>query len=70
MNDWLSRDLDDADFMDEEPAGLISDEVLDQIARCELAQRFLWAVEVGVDPMRGDLFALRPASAHRVSRAA
>lgn len=70
MNDWIDRDLEDTHFNEEDPAGLISDEVLDQIARCELAQRFLWAVEVGVDPMRGDLFALRPAGAPRVSRAA
>ncbi|MEZ4390284.1 MAG: hypothetical protein R3A48_04245 [Polyangiales bacterium] len=70
MNDWLDRDLNDADFIEEEPAGLISDEVLDQIARCELAQRFLWAVEVGVDPLRGDLLALAPTRAPRVSRAA
>lgn len=70
MNDWIDRDLTEPHILDDDPAGLLSDEVLDQIARCELAQRFLWAVELGVDPMRADLFALRPTGASSVARAA
>ncbi len=70
MNDWLSRDLSDTHDTDDDNRPLIHDELLDQMARLELAQRFLWAVEVGVDPLRGDLLALPSSPRSSVRRAA
>lgn len=69
MNDWLQRDLTEL-HDDDEGGPVISDELLDQMARLELAQRFLWAVEVGMDPLRGDLLALPSAPRGRIPRAA
>ena len=69
MNDWLQRDL--TEFSDDpEGSPAISDELLDQMARLALAQRFLWAVEVGLDPLRGDLLALPAVARARAPRAA
>lgn len=70
MNNWIERELSEMNFIDEEPAGWISDELLDQVARCEMAQRFYWAVELGVDPLHGDLLGLRPGAAPTLRRAA
>lgn len=69
MNDWLQRDLTESDD-DHERCAAITDELIDQMARLELAQRFLWAVEVGVDPLRGDLLTLPSAPRGRMDRAA
>jgi hypothetical protein len=69
MNDWLERDLTEPDD-DNERRPVITDELIDQMARLELAQRFLWAVEVGVDPLRGDLLTLPGAPCGRIHRAA
>jgi hypothetical protein len=70
MNDWLSRDLSDTHDTGDDDHPLIHDELLDQMARLELAQRFLWAMEVGVDPLRGDLLALASAPRGSVRQAA
>lgn len=69
MNNWLERDLTEPDD-DHERSAAITDELIDQMARLELAQRFLWAVEVGVDPLRGDLLTLPAAPRGQVPRAA
>ncbi len=69
MNDWLQRDL--TELHDDDDGGpVITDELLDQMARLELAQRFLWAVEVGLDPLRDNLLSLPPSPCERVPRAA
>jgi len=69
MNDWLQSDLSEL-HDDDEGRALINDELLDQMARLELAQRFLWAEEVGLDPLRGDLLSLPPAPRAHLRRAA
>lgn len=69
MNDWLPRDLTEL-HDDDEGIPVITDELLDQMARLELAQRFLWAVEVGLDPLRDNLLSLPPSAHARVPRAA
>lgn len=69
MNNWLDREVTEV-HDDDEGGPAITDELLDQMARLELAQRFLWAVEVGLDPLRGDLLALPSAPRARVSTAA
>jgi hypothetical protein len=66
MNDWLDRDV----TCDEAPWVTLSDDEADHLARLELAQRMLWAAEMGVDPLRGDLFGLRPVAPTSVRRAA
>lgn len=68
MNDWLQRDV--TELHDDDGSAVITDELLDQMARLELAQRFLWAVEVGLDPLRGDLLSLPPAPRAPIPRAA